>query len=229
MNGSYYDTADWTGAIGEQIIYSWALSSLERQKVDTYLATKYGTTMGAGELQLSANTTNIAALSVGQTFTTSATGKLTSITLRTGGTANAATGVLSVCSGGVSLTNCINNVGSVRLMQQNLTTIPTTINTVFTTTLTTPLALTPGTQYTFVISSGTNVYYSIQNSDVYLGGAQVGFGTQDMYFNLDIKPDYVSSTGALLWNEAGYHNFVTAIGRDDASGLITVYCSKYCR
>jgi hypothetical protein len=140
LNGSNYDTADWTGKIGEHIIYPWELTGIQRQKVDTYLAIKYGTTMIGGEMSLSLNSTNGAGLtSIGQVFTASVTGGVNSITLQTGGSVNGSTGTLYMCTGSVSLTNCINNVGSVQMQTpQALTTIPTTINTTFTIPLTTP-------------------------------------------------------------------------------------------
>jgi hypothetical protein len=221
LNGSNYDTADWTGKIGEHIIYPWELTGIQRQKVDTYLAIKYGTTMIGGEMSLSLNSTNGAGLtSIGQVFTASVTGGVNSITLQTGGSVNGSTGTLYMCTGSVSLTNCINNVGSVQMQTpQALTTIPTTINTTFTIPLTTPAEVTAGNQYTLVIASGANVFYRTMSTDSYLGGNRVGFGTEDLYFSVNIAPDMISSSGATIWSYDSYNNNVTAIARDDASAL----------
>jgi hypothetical protein len=220
LNGSNYDSVDWTGRVAEHILYPWELSTTQRQRVDSYLAMKYGTTYIGGESNLHNSTTNTAALSVGQVFTSSVTGGLNAISLVTGATANASTATLYLCNGAVSAAVCIANTGSVQLQApQVITTVPTVINTPFTITLTTPLEVTAGTQYTMVLGAATNVYLQIQGSDTYLGGNQVGFGTQDIKFSLDVRPDIVSSTGTILWSYDSYHNYVTAIGRDDASGL----------
>jgi hypothetical protein len=215
LNGNVYDTADWSGKVGEQIVYPWELTGAQRQRVDSYLATKFGTTYTGGEKQVNHDGTNAAILTVGQTFTASVTGDLTNLTLRTGGTANSATGTLYICAGAVSIATCTSSP----TYQQPLTTIPTALNTTFTLPITTAFPVTAGSVYTFVLGAGTNVFLRTISTDQYLAGSRVGFGTTDLFFIADIKPNLLTSAGTTIWTEEAYHNYVTAIGRDDGSAL----------
>jgi hypothetical protein len=220
--GSAFDSSDFGGNVAETFAYPFELSSIQRQRVDSYMAMKYGTTMIGGDKQIENNANTTANLKKGQSFKAAATGALTSITLRTSSTpANTVTnGTLYICASATSNLNCGNGVGALR--SQAVTNIPAATSTNFTINLASPLDVVAGTDYKFILSAASVLQLRGNSTSVYSGGSGIdgtGAVAADLYFIMDIKPDYVNAAGTTLWSEENYHNFVTAITRDDASGL----------
>jgi hypothetical protein len=231
--GTYVDgSGDVDGRLSELLIFNASLSDVELQKVDSYLAAKYGITLSGGETQFVESANATVGLSVGQTFTASSSGELVNLTLKTGATTpNNGTATLRICNGVVSAATCIATPNYSQVIS-----VPTALSTVFTTSLTSSFSVIAGSQYTFVITATANTILRANATDAYIGGNAINtagtLAPADLYFSYLVStPDYIASNGTTeMWNKdrtgASTHNLgIAVVGRDDVSGLLQ-YKSK---
>ena len=105
----------WGGPIAEVVAYKAQLTDADREKIESYLAIKYGITLTQGATNFATNAYNNTNTSVsstgstGQTFTASATGTINTISFNVQSTNSAPTATVYLCDATVSelATNCI--------------------------------------------------------------------------------------------------------------------------
>jgi hypothetical protein len=231
--GSYTSSEqNYDGVAGDIIFYTAQNSVLDKNKINSYLAAKYGLTMSGGESQVTHDSNATTGNAVGQIITAKTSARITSVSFRTdSATPNTGTGNLLICTGAITTlpnsTNVANCVAAPDFTQA--VSIPTSTSTNFSLTLGTSFSVTAGTQYAILLT-GTNIRLRSNSADVYAGG--VAFNTagslspQDLYFDyVTDAPDYTASNGTIeMWDKdlsgaTSYQNGIVIVGRDDTSGF----------
>ncbi|WP_263602339.1 hypothetical protein [Chryseobacterium sp. PET-29] len=220
--GSYYN-----GNIGEYIVYNNTISALERLKIDSYLAIKYGVTLDqstklnfnngdfSNNFNFWSSTGNVGIFSGAPSFNGSDTtpnGVISQQINTVNGQSYNFTGDVFRGGGGSGTVrlrlDIIDNVTNSVIATQNLTpasTIPTAFSQSFT---------------------GNGNSFTIKFTDISLATTNVDIGVD----NLQLSPNasttgtnYVNSQGSIVWNaaaNASYNKNIAGIGRDDASALV---------
>jgi hypothetical protein len=231
--GSYTtDEQNYDGVVGDLIFYAAQNSAADKNKINSYLAVKYGLTMSGGESQLTHDSNAATGNAVGQLIVAKTSANITQVTFRTdSATPNTASGNLMICTGAITTlpnsTNVANCIGAPAYSQA--ITIPTALSTNFSTTLSVPFPISAGSTYAILVT-GTNVRLRSNSADIYATG--VGFNTsgsispQDLYFDyVTDSSDYTASNGSTeMWNKGlsgaiNYQNGIAIVGRDDTSNL----------
>ncbi|WP_409515154.1 beta strand repeat-containing protein, partial [Chryseobacterium sp.] len=220
--GSYYN-----GNIGEYIVYNNTISALERLKIDSYLAIKYGITLDqstklnfnngdfSNNFNFWSSTGNVLVSSGVPSFNSgdsSPNGVISQQISTVNGQSYNFTGDVFRGGGGSGTVrlrlDIIDNVTNSVIATQNLTpasTIPTAFSQSF---------------------NGNGNIFTIKFTDISLATTNVDIGVD----NLQLSPNasttgtnYVNSQGSIVWNaaaNASYNKNIAGIGRDDASALV---------
>jgi hypothetical protein len=205
----------WSGPLAEVIVYKEVLSQANREKIESYLAIKYGVTLSqqrahfAGDGSNNSVTSSTATTSIGQTFvpTTSGTVHTISFLAHTSNTATSATVYLCDATVSALATPCIASPGISKVV--TLPVNPTT-DTLINVQFDSGFAVTAGTTYVFYVKPTANSLYVRSET----GDATYASGTMyvqdalqsgvDMIFSVDgfttDGRDYVASSGHAVFD-----------------------------
>jgi hypothetical protein len=164
--GSYQNgVQNFDGPIGEMVFYTSQHTAAEINRINSYLATKYGVTLRGGEMQIT-EADVATSTAIGQVFTAKSTAAITAVNFKSRTvTPNSTAQFFYICTGDIAtiapnstrVADCVGNptvgttVNGTTLAYKQAVTVSTALNTVIPITLTTPLAITAGTQYALVL------------------------------------------------------------------------------
>jgi hypothetical protein len=175
--GSYStDEQNYDGVVGDLIFYAAQHTASEINKINSYLAVKYGLTQKGGELQLTESADSAATTAIGQIFTAKTNANIIDVSFKTASaTVNTASQNIYFCTGAIVTTPNSTNVAAciAAPLYQQAVTVPAGLSTVFSATLSTPFPVTAGTQYAIVlggaVGDGKTVRMRVNATDVYPG------------------------------------------------------------
>jgi hypothetical protein len=206
----------WLGTMAEMIVYKEVLSQSNREKIESYLAIKYGITLSQQGTNFASNayynttTSQTNTGSIGQVFAATATGTINTVTFSVDTSNTATSATVYLCDATVSAlaSTCISGNPGVGKVNQTVT-LPAnpSVDTTVTVQFDTPLAATSGTNYVFHVKPAANtlVLDVDTTNNHYAGGSQytgdTNNTTQDVDFSVDGfrtgGRDYVASRMAM--------------------------------
>lgn len=171
------DTAEgWDGQMSEVIVYKEVLSQINRDKIESYLAIKYGTTLSQNGSVIASSSHSSGVItatntgSIGQTFTPTISAPLNALSVMAYSGNTATTATVYLCDATISelASDCIATPGATATL--TLPSAPSPATTV-TAQFATPIMLTAGTKYVFHIRPTANTL-ALQDTSInnYSGG-----------------------------------------------------------
>jgi hypothetical protein len=210
---------NWLGSLSELVVYKAVLSQSDREKIESYLAVKYGITLEQSVTTFASNgysttTTNqTSAGSIGQTFVATANGTVNSISFHVGTSNTAPTATVYLCDATVSelASTCI--AGNPGVGKTNkVVTLPVSpaTNTTVTVQFDSGFSVTSGTEYVFHVkpTSGTLYLNVMTANDRYSAGNQYTGDTSNTTQDVDFVVsgyrsggrDYIASDGNVVFD-----------------------------